>query len=222
MNGTIFPQDEIIAISEYAHSNKVAMHLDGARLWHVAAETGTSMKELCDPFDTVSLCFSKGLGAPIGSMLVGPREYIMRARRIRKLFGAGMRQTGILAGSAAYALSNNFSLLPNVHRLAAKLQTGLEDIGVTILSPAETCMVFYDAASIGSTHNEIVERAKDLPKPIILSPFGRLVVHIQITEDVVDDLLALIRDIAEEKKKAGFVQPVEPKSNGQVHFVYSR
>ena len=63
LNGTIIPQDEVIAISEYAHSEGLKMHLDGARIWHVAAETGTSLKELCDPFDSVSLCFSKGLGA---------------------------------------------------------------------------------------------------------------------------------------------------------------
>jgi len=134
------------------------MHLDGARIWHVAAETGISLKVLCEPFDSVSLCFSKGLGmicsifymqllktlclgAPIGSVLVGTKEYITRARRIRKLFGGGMRQTGVLAGSAAYALTHHFPLLPRAHALAKRLQKGLEDIGVTITSPAETCMV---------------------------------------------------------------------------------
>lgn len=164
LNGTIIPQEEVVAISDFAHSNNIKMHLDGARLWHVAAETGVSLKELSDPFDSVSVCFSKGLGtrlrilhlldfrltflrkgAPIGSCLVGSKELIKKARWFRKLFGGGMRQTGVLAGCAAYALSHNFPLLPRVHELTRKLETGLEKIGAEITSRAETCMasVFF-------------------------------------------------------------------------------
>ncbi|KAJ6604426.1 pyridoxal phosphate-dependent transferase [Mycena vulgaris] len=141
LNGTIIPQEEIIAISEFVHSHGKKMHLDGARLWHVAAETETPIRELCDPFDSVSVCFSKGLGAPIGSCLVGSTAFIAKARWFRKLFGGGMRQTGILAASAAYALTYNFPLLPSVHGLAKKLEAGLEELGVEITSKAETCMV---------------------------------------------------------------------------------
>ncbi|KAF9055494.1 hypothetical protein BDZ89DRAFT_1056072 [Hymenopellis radicata] len=213
LNGTIFPQDEIIAISKFARSQDVNMHLDGARLWHVAAETGKSMEELCEPFDSVSLCFSKGLGAPIGSMLVGQKEYITRARRFRKLFGGGMRQTGFLAASAAYALTYNYPLLPKVHTLTRKLGAGLREVGVTILSGAETCMVLYDASSIGTTFEEVAAKAKALPEPITLRPAGRLVVHLQTTESAVDDLLAVIRNLADEKRKAGFVRQT-PTTNG--------
>ncbi|KAF5368312.1 hypothetical protein D9758_002364 [Tetrapyrgos nigripes] len=220
LNGTIFPQEEITAISEFARSKGIKMHLDGARIWHVAAETGTSLKVLCEPFDSVSLCFSKGLGAPVGSILVGSQEFITRARRIRKLFGGGMRQTGLLAGCAAYALSNNFPLLPRVHALARKLEQGLKDIGVTILSPAETCMIFYDAPSIGTTYDEIAERALKLPEPLFLGG-SRVVTHIQTTEAAVDDFLKLIADIAEEKKKAGFVKP-QVNGDGKYHDVYVR
>ncbi|KAF5382949.1 hypothetical protein D9757_006308 [Collybiopsis confluens] len=205
LNGTIFPQEEIISISEFARSKGIKMHLDGARIWHVAAERGTSLKELVEPFDTVSLCFSKGLGAPIGSCLVGPKEFIARARRIRKLFGGGMRQTGILAGCAAYALTYNFPQLARVHQLTHKVQKSLEDIGVSILSPAETCMVFYDADSIGATYDEIAERGAALPEPLFLGG-SRLVLHIQTTESAVDDFIKLIATIAEEKRKAGFVK----------------
>ncbi|KAJ3793621.1 pyridoxal phosphate-dependent transferase [Lentinula aff. detonsa] len=212
LNGTIFPQDDIIAISQFARSKGIKMHLDGARIWHVAAETGISLKELLEPFDTASLCFSKGLGAPIGSCLVGSKEYITRARRIRKLFGGGMRQTGFLAGSAAYALTYNFPLLPRVHALASKLQKSFEDIGVTILSPAETCMVFYDASSIGSNYDEIAERGAALPEPLFLGG-SRVVLHIQTSEAAVDDFINLLATIAEEKRKAGFVKP-ETQVNG--------
>ncbi|KAL0950878.1 hypothetical protein HGRIS_007637 [Hohenbuehelia grisea] len=209
LNGTIIPQEDIIAISEYARSEDIKMHLDGARLWHVAAETGIPLKELCAPFDSVSVCFSKGLGAPIGSCLAGSKDLITRARKFRKLFGGAMRQTGILAASAAYALTYNFPLLPKVHALAKKLENGLEEIGARILSRAETCMIFYDPSPLGLDYEEIGQRGSELPKPLVLSG-SRLVLHIQTSEEAVNDFLALIRQLAEEKKKAGFApQPVE-------------
>ncbi|KAF8640347.1 hypothetical protein AX17_000019 [Amanita inopinata Kibby_2008] len=213
LNGTIFPQHAIIRISDYAHSLGIKMHLDGARIWHVAVETGKTIKELCDPFDSVSLCFSKGLGAPVGSCLVGTKELVAKAKWFRKLFGGGMRQTGILAASAAYALTHNFPQLPRVHALAEKLEACLEVIGVTILSRAETCMIFYDASSVGLNYGEITDRASALPNPLFLRG-SRIVVHIQTTEEAVNDLLDLIRQMAEEKKAAGFVRQQTGQTNG--------
>lgn len=151
MNGTIFPQDDILSISAYAKEKGIKMHLDGARIWHVAAETSIPLSELCAPFDSVSLCFSKGLGAPVGSCLVGAADFIQRARRFRKLFGGGMRQIGSLTASAAYAVSNHMRLLPGVHALARKLEKGLEDIGCEITSRAETCMVSTTVSRPGQT-----------------------------------------------------------------------
>ncbi|KAF8499463.1 pyridoxal phosphate-dependent transferase [Gautieria morchelliformis] len=234
--GCIIPQDEILKISELARSEGIRMHLDGARIWHVAAETGTSLSELCDPFDSISCCFSKGLGldcflnaclrthpashnvgAPVGSCLVGSTEFISRARWLRKLFGGGMRQTGILAGAAAYALTHNFELLPGVHDLTRKLEQGLQDIGVGITSPAETCMVkvsylesaciclvvdlqvFYNPTPIGLDYMEIMERAALLPDPIKVGG-SRLVVHIQTSPEAVDDFINLLKNMADEKK----------------------
>ncbi|KAG5639304.1 hypothetical protein H0H81_004506 [Sphagnurus paluster] len=214
LNGTIFPQEDIIAISKYAHSHGIKMHLDGARIWHVAVETQTPIKELCDPFDTISLCFSKGLGAPVGSCLVGPKDFIAKARWFRKLFGGGMRQTGFLAASAAYALTHNFPQLERVHALAKRLEAGLESIGVDITSRAETCMVFYDPAPIGVTYDEIIERGSALPEPLFLGG-SRLVVHFQTSEAAVNDFLAVVGDLAAEKKAAGFIKPtVCVKPNG--------
>ncbi|EJD55442.1 hypothetical protein AURDEDRAFT_109769 [Auricularia subglabra TFB-10046 SS5] len=205
LNGTIFPQEEIVAISEYAHSVGVLMHLDGARLWHVAAETGTPLRELCAPFDSVNMCFSKGLGAPIGSILVGSRPFIDRARWLRKMFGGGMRQTGFLAAAAAYALTNNFPRLPAVHTLARRLEAGLQKLGVKITSPAETCMVFFDASHLGIPTTELVDRAENLPDPILI--YGsRLCIHIQTSPQAVDDLLNLFEVLIEEKRKAGLIK----------------
>jgi len=206
LDGSIFPQDEIIRISEYAHKRGIKMHLDGARIWHVAIETGTPLDVLCEPFDSISACFSKGLGAPVGSCLIGNKEFISRARWFRKSFGGGMRQTGFLSASAAFALTNNFPKLTTVHQLAKSLERGLLEIGVEITVTAETCMVFYDPSSIGSDYAEVAERAERLSQPLSLLG-SRLVLHIQSAEQAVDDLLGVFRDIAQEKKAAGFVKP---------------
>ncbi|KAF8971563.1 pyridoxal phosphate-dependent transferase [Flammula alnicola] len=220
-NDTHFaPTEVIVAISDYVHSLGLKLHLDGARIWHVAAETSTPLKELCDPFDSVSLCLSKGLGAPVGTVLVGTKEFITKARWFRKLFGGGMRQTGILAASAAYALSNNFPQLPRVHALAKKLEAGLEEIGCAILSRAETCMIFYDPAPVGVTFDEIGDRGAALPEPLFLGG-SRLVVHIQTSESAVEDFLGIVRQLAEEKRAAGFVKP-EGQANGSLKDVYVR
>ena len=148
-----------------------------------------------------------------------------------------MRQTGSLAASAAYALTYNFPQLPRVHTLARRLQAGLESIGVAILCGAETCMVkglsfllfkwrianaplqvFYDATSVGLTFEEIEKRGSALSEPLVLGG-SRLVVHIQTSEAAVEDLLNLVRELANEKKLGGFVKP---KPRGGVENVYSR
>jgi len=210
LNGNIFPQDEVIRISEYARDLGIKMHLDGARIWHVAAETGLTLKDLTEPFDSISLCFSKGLGAPIGSCLIGSHELIKRAKWFRKLFGGGMRQTGYLAGCAAYALTYNFPKLAATHTLAKKLEKGMRDIGIEITGSAETCMVFYDPSPIGTNYNEIAQRAEKLDVPLKLGG-SRLVIHIQTAEKAVDDFLSVLRELADEKKTLGFVHA---KTNG--------
>jgi len=117
--GRIFPQANAVAIAERARQHGLGVHLDGARVWNASAATGLSPKELAAPFDTVSVCFSKGLGAPVGSALCAPRELIERARRLRKMWGGGMRQSGILAAGALHALRNHRERMGEDH-VAAK------------------------------------------------------------------------------------------------------
>jgi threonine aldolase len=116
--GRVFPQRTVIAVAERARARGLAVHLDGARIWNAAAATGLSPKELAAPFDTVSVCFSKGLGAPVGSALCAPRELIERARRFRKMWGGGMRQAGIVAAAALHALRNHRDRLGDDHAAA--------------------------------------------------------------------------------------------------------
>jgi len=199
LDGVIFPQDEIIAISNYIQPLGIKMHLDGGRLWHAAIKTDTSIRDLCAPFDSVTICFNKGLAAPMGSCLVGSKELINRARTLRNIFGANIRRMGFLAAVAGYAVKNNVPLLPHVHYLAKKLEAGLKDLGVSILSNTETYIVSYDPSPLGISIEEISNKAMSLKEPLYLRG-SRLVVHIQTSDRAVDDFLGVIRELIAEKK----------------------
>ena len=126
--GRIFPEREALAVAVAARERGLALHLDGARLWNAAVATGTEPARLAAPFDTVSVCFSKGLGAPVGSALVGPRETIRNARRFRKMLGGGMRQVGVMAAGALYALRHHRARLSLDHDHARLLAEGLQGV----------------------------------------------------------------------------------------------
>jgi threonine aldolase len=118
--GRVFPQSDAKAIAERARALGLHVHLDGARLWNAAAKTGLSERDLAAPFDTVSVCFSKGLGAPVGSAFVSTRENVERARRFRKMWGGGMRQAGIVAAGALFALEHHRARLADDHASARR------------------------------------------------------------------------------------------------------
>ena len=142
IGGKVLSAEYVLSATEFARERGLATHLDGARLFNAAVETNTSIQQLCLPFDSVSLCFSKGLGAPIGSALVGSQALIDRARRWRKVVGGGMRQSGIIAAACQYALDHHVADLADDHRRAARLAEGLAKLpGVEITSQA-TNMVF--------------------------------------------------------------------------------
>ncbi|MGD8860999.1 MAG: low-specificity L-threonine aldolase [Myxococcales bacterium] len=126
--GRVFPQDEVVRIAALAHARGLPVHLDGARIWNAAVATGLSPAELAAPADTVSACFSKGLGAPVGSVLVGPPALIERAHRFRKMLGGGMRQVGVIAAGALYALEHHRERLVEDHDRAARLARGLSTL----------------------------------------------------------------------------------------------
>jgi len=142
IGGQVLPEGYVQEATAFARSRGLSLHLDGARVCNAAVASGRSIAELCAPFDSVSICFSKGLGAPVGSVLVGNRALIERAQRWRKVLGGGMRQSGILAAACLYALDHNVERLADDHANAAHLAEGLARIDtVKVLSHA-TNMVF--------------------------------------------------------------------------------
>jgi threonine aldolase len=144
--GAVWPLSQVREVAGVARAHGLRLHLDGARLWNAAVATGETEQTYAGLFDTVSVCFSKGLGAPVGSALAGSREFIQRARRFRKQFGGGMRQSGILAAAALYALDHHRQRLAEDHANARFLAEGLAGIPGLATDPAmvQTNMVMID------------------------------------------------------------------------------
>jgi len=141
-NGLVLPDAYLEAATQLARSHGLATHVDGARLMNAASASGRDAAWIAAQFDTVSLCLSKGLGAPVGSVLVGPKDFVEKARRIRKMLGGGMRQTGVLAAAAIYALEHNVTRLSEDHRRAAALAEVLARFPDLGAGPSRTNMVF--------------------------------------------------------------------------------
>ena len=144
LNGSVMPLETIQSIAQFTRQHQVALHCDGARLWNAVVASTHSLKEWCDPFESVSLCFSKGLGAPVGSVLVGSTQLIKKARHFRKLYGGGWRQAGVLAGACLYSLDSILPKLGESHELAKKLAQGLVAMGFQLAQRQETNMVWVD------------------------------------------------------------------------------
>jgi len=145
--GRVYPLEKVQAISAWARRHGLTIHLDGARLWNAIVASGITADEWGRYFDTVSVCFSKGLGAPVGSALAGPHEFIVRARRVRKLFGGGMRQIGILAAAALHALDHHIERLADDHHHAQIIARAIADTPGLRLNPpdVETNLIWFEA-----------------------------------------------------------------------------
>lgn len=155
--GRIFPLPKIQAISTWAREHGLLMHLDGARLWNAIVATGISAADWAQPFDSVSVCFSKGLGTPLGSALIGSREFIARARRIRKLFGGGMRQAGVVAAAALHALDHHIERLAEDHANAQLIAGAIaETPGLELFPPeVQTNLIWFEVHPEVATARQI-------------------------------------------------------------------
>lgn len=194
--GRIFPQRDVVAIASRARAHALKVHLDGARIWNASAATKTPVAELAAPFDTASVCFSKGLGAPVGSALVGEREDIVRARRLRKRWGGGMRQAGILAAAALYALDHHRERLGEDHTKAIAFATLAASIprAAVDLAKVETNIVNIDLDP-PLLAEDVASRARELGLAINASGRHRLraVMHLDVPADHVERAADLLK-----------------------------
>jgi threonine aldolase len=161
--GSVHPQGNLDRLCEWAHSRGLSTHLDGARLFNAVVKTGVPAERMVQGFDTVSVCFSKGLGAPVGSALVGSKELIQRALRVRKLLGGGMRQAGVIAAAALHALQRHVDRLAEDHANAQLIARAAEECGLFALRPAEveTNLIWAPLAEGGGSAADLVARLRE-------------------------------------------------------------
>lgn len=181
--GTVYPLDTLDRIAQIAHANGAKAHLDGARLFNAVAASGISAARRTQEYDTVSICFSKGLGAPVGSALCLPKALRPAAVRARKILGGGMRQSGILAAAALYALEHNVERLVEDHQRVQRLAQALIDQGYTVRWP-ESNMVYFEAEE----PTALVSKAKTVGIDVLSTgpTTIRAVVHKHITDTDID------------------------------------
>ena len=196
--GRIYPFDDLLSVSSIAGENGLRVHMDGARLANAVVETGIPFKKYADLVDSVTFCFSKGLGAPVGSILVSDGETIERARFWRKRLGGGMRQVGILAAACLYALDHNLDRLKNDHEHARRIGEVIESSRKANLRfPVETNIIIFeltdDSRTIEEFNNELEERG------ILALTFGgrfmRMVTHLDVSSDDVDYVVRVLNEL---------------------------
>lgn len=196
--GTIYPIDLIREISTFAKGRAIRLHLDGARLWNASAATGISPKEYASYFDSVSVCLSKGLGAPVGSVIAGTTEFIAEARHYRKIFGGGMRQAGILAAAGLYALEHNVARLTEDHEKASYLARELSRVKSfdIDLGSVQTNIIIIGAEKTGKKPEEILAALRAKGVLLTLGNYMgiRAVTHLDVSMDEVKRAAQVIRE----------------------------
>lgn len=196
--GTLLTRQRTGEICDRAHELKIPVHLDGARIFNAAVALGETVAALAAPCDSVMFCLSKGLGAPVGSMLVGRRDFIDEARRWRKLLGGGMRQVGVIAAAGLVALAESPALLHTDHANAQRLAAGIAEIQGVKIDPAQvvTNIVIFDIAGTNRAANDICARLQT--QGVLASGFGssiRMVTHYDVSTADIDTALAALRDV---------------------------
>jgi len=194
--GCVPPQADVAEVGREAHARGLKVHMDGARLWNAHVASGLALHELVAPVDTVSVCFSKGLGAPVGSCVAGDADVIHEALRVRKLYGGGMRQAGILTAACLHALDHVLPRLGDDHRRARRLVEGLDNPAVTLDHDVETNIVIYRTAREDRLLAHLEEHG------VMGIGFGRgrvrLVTHLMIDDDHVETALGALNSYVEE------------------------
>ena len=205
--GRAYPLNQMDRVSRWARQNKLKVHVDGARLFNACVAKGYSARDFAQHADTVSICFSKGLGCPMGSILVGDAETIRKARRARKMFGGALRQAGMMAASALYALEHNIDRLEEDHDNARAFADAIAEIDGIKLNPAdvETNLVFFEVDPRKMTGAELSARLRE--KKVIAYASGnpqrlRACTHLDVTRDDLMQVADILRGILEGERVA--------------------
>jgi len=197
--GSCYAYEEMAAIKQVCEAHKLPLHLDGARIFNALVATGQDSKSYGQLFDSISVCLSKGLGAPVGSVLLGSADFIQKCKRLRKLFGGGWRQAGYLAAAGLFALENNVDRLADDHRRAAQLAEALRPLPYVaeILEP-ETNLLIFRLDESRLTVADFLGRLE--AQGIRASGFGgswvRFVTHLNVSDDMVARVVAAVADLA--------------------------
>jgi threonine aldolase len=200
IGGRVLSQEYVAAATSFAHAQGLATHLDGARVCNAAVKLGVSLREVVAGFDTVSVCLSKGLGAPVGSLLLGPKAFIEQGKRWRKMLGGGMRQAGVIAAAAHYALEHNVARLADDHANAARLAEGLRAVeGLTVDTPQTN--IFYIHMDPAACDGLRAAMAREQIRATV-GPHTRLVTHLNITADDVEKVIRVISAFFSDWKPA--------------------
>jgi threonine aldolase len=195
--GSCYDLNEIREIKEVCLQNNLKLHLDGARLWNALIATGETPAEYGGLFDSISICLSKGLGAPVGSLLLGNADFIQKARRVRKVFGGGMRQAGYLAAAGIYALENNINRIAEDHQHAKDIAEALikKDF-VGKMMPVETNIIIFEIKGVFSAKGFEDQLAQLGILTIAISPTQvRMVTHLDVTPEMVKNLLLIVKSL---------------------------
>jgi len=190
--GRVLPQQYVLDAAAFARGKGLNVHLDGARAFNAAVASGISIAELLAPFDSASLCISKGLGAPVGAVLVGDAAFIERAARWRKMLGGGMRQSGYLAAACIYALDHNVERLADDHANAAHLAAGLRGIGEVTVTAQSTNVVFLNIAEGHAQPLEAFLKQRGMLMQGVYA--ARLVTHLDVSREDIDAFIAAVKD----------------------------
>lgn len=193
--GAIYNFEEIKKIKEFCSANNLPLHLDGARLMNALVETKIDPRTYAAQFDSISLCLSKGLGAPVGSVLIGTKDFIKKARRVRKVFGGGMRQAGIIAAGGLYALKNNVDRLAIDHAHARQLETTLNQLNwVESVLPVQTNIVVAILKDASQRDLIIAQLAEQNIRIMAFGPgMLRLVTHLDVTSGEIDQTCEVLK-----------------------------
>ncbi|WP_369016137.1 low-specificity L-threonine aldolase [Armatimonas sp.] len=189
-HGQVVPRDYLKAATELAHSRGLATHLDGARVFNAVVAQGITLEAACEGFDSVSICLSKGLGAPVGSVLVGSEELIERAYRWRKVLGGGMRQSGILAAAGLYALEHHIERLADDHANAKILAEGLAALGTPTRHATNMAFATFPDAHCEPLETYLAERGMLAS----INPESRFVTHLDVTPEAIAAFLGALTD----------------------------